>query len=121
MEPSKIRIGAGWVLVVLLAAAFLLSGLGKLTGAAAPMFANWGYPAWFATLIGVLEMAGAIGLLVPRLTRLAILGLTGIMLGAAYTHLSAGEGLQVLRPLIFVALLWAIWWLRQRRSAGLAS
>ena len=81
------------------------------------MFAHWAYPAWFATLIGVLELTGAVGLLIPRTTRYAVLGLTVIMSGAAYTHLANHEGIQVLRPVIFLAVLWAIWWLR-RTSDG---
>lgn len=60
------------------------------------MFAHWAYPAWFATLIGVLELTGAVGLLIPRTTRYAVLGLTVIMSGAAYTHLANHEGIQVL-------------------------
>lgn len=115
MSSAKARRVASWVLAALLAAAYLLSALGKLTGAATEMFAGWGYPAWFATLIGVLELAGAIGLLVPRTTRWAVLGLSGLMLGAAYTHLANAEGLEVLRPLLFLALLWTLWWLRGRQ------
>lgn len=76
------------------------------------MFAHWGYPPWFATLIGVLELAGALGLLIPKATRYAILGLTVIMFGAAYTHLANHEGIQIFRPLIFLAVLWILWWLR---------
>ena len=107
---------SSWVLVALLAAGYLVSALGKLTGAATPMFEGWGYAPWFATLIGVLELSGALGLLIPRLRRAAILGLTGIMIGASYTHITNGEGTQVLRPLIFLALLWAVWWLRRERE-----
>ena len=84
----------------------------RLTGAATQMFEGWGYAPWFATLIGVFEFSGAIGLLIPKLTRYAILGLSGIMIGASYTHIANAEGAQVLRPLIFLALLWTVWWLR---------
>lgn len=108
----------GWVLVVLLAAAYGMAALGKLSGAATEMFAQWGYPAWFAALIGILELVGALGLLIPKTTRYAILGLTGIMLGAAYTHLANGEGMQVLRPLVFLAVLWGVWWLRRLPGIG---
>ena len=116
MSSTKAKTVSSWILVVLLAAAFLLSALGKLTGAATEMFAGWGYAAWFATLIGALELLGAIGLLVPKTTRYAALGLTGIMLGAAYTHWSNGEGLQVLRPTLFLVALWCVWWLRSSKS-----
>ena len=110
----------GWIFAGLLALLFGLAGVGKLAGAQTEMFANWGYPAWFATLIGVLEIAGAIGLLVPRLMRFAILGLTGIMIGAAYTHLAAGEGLAVLRPVIFTGFLWIVWFLRSYSNSTAA-
>jgi len=113
MNPSKAGRIVSWVLVVLLALAYLASAAGKLTGAATDMFAHWGYPAWFATVIGILELTGAIGLLIPRTTRYAVLGLTLLMLGASYTHVSNHEGLQVLRPIIFIALLWTVWWLRR--------
>ena len=102
-----------WVLALLLALAFLAAAAGKLTGAATRMFAYWGYPAWFATLIGMLELAGAIGLLIPKTTRYAAMGLTVIMFGAAYTHLANHEGWQVLRPSIFLVVLWVVWWLRR--------
>ena len=101
------------MLAVLVALAFTASAATKLTGVATPMFTHWGYPAWFATLIGILELTGAVGLLIPRITRYAILGLTVIMFGAAYTHLANHEGIQVLRPVIFLAVLWAIWGLRR--------
>ncbi len=116
MSSTRVRLVIGWILVVLLAAAYGLAALGKLSGAATQMFADWGYPAWFATLIGVLELAGAVGLLIPKTTRPAILGLTAIMLGAVYTHLANGEGMQVLRPAIFLAVLWLVWWLRTPKS-----
>ena len=118
MSSSKGRVIAAWVLVVALAALFMLAALGKLTGAATPMFEAWGYPAWFALLIGVAELAGAIGLLIPRTMRWAILGLGLVMLGAVFTHLANGEGAQVLRPLIFLGGLAAIWLLRPRAAGG---
>jgi putative oxidoreductase len=113
MKLSKVRNIIGWALVVLLALAYLAAAAGKLTGAATQMFAHWGYPAWFAKLIGVLELAGAIGLLIPKTMRYAVLGLIVIMIGAAYTHLANQEGLQILRPTIFLTLLCTVWWLRR--------
>jgi uncharacterized membrane protein YphA (DoxX/SURF4 family) len=115
LNLSKGRTIVSWVLAVLLALAFLASAAGKLTGAATQTFAHWGYPPWFATLIGVFELAGAVGLLIPKTTRYAVLGLTALMFGAAYTHLANHEGIQVLRPAIFLAVLWVLWWLRRTR------
>lgn len=102
----------GWFLTILLTLAFVASAISKLIGIATQMFIHWGYPAWFATVIGGLELLGAIGILIQRLSLYATLVLTVIMLGAAYTHLANHEGLQVLRPIIFIAVLWLSWWLR---------
>lgn len=113
MSQSKVSNIISWVLVVLLALGFLLASLGKLTGAQTSMFEKWGYPAWFAVFIGIAELLGAIGLLIPRLTKFAILGLTSIMIGAAYTHVANNEALQILRPAIFAGLLGAVWGLRK--------
>jgi len=113
MAASRAKTTSSWVLVGLLAAGFFVAALGKFTGSATPMFESWGYAPWFATLIGVLELAGAIGLLIPRLTRCAIVGLLVIMLGAAYTHVANADGAQVLSPFIFLGLLWTVWWLRR--------
>ena len=121
MNTSKVRTIIGWVLAILLALGFFAAAAGKLRGAATPMFVHWGYPAWFATFIGVLELVGGIGLLIPKTTRYAVLGLTMIMIGAAYTHLANHEGLQVLRPAIFLATLWAVWWLRRNPRNGQAT
>ena len=114
MNKTKILYVVSWIFAGLLAILFLLAGVGKLSGGATEMFAKWGYPAWFATFIGLAEAAGAIGLLIPRLTRLAIIGLTLVMFGAAYTHLAAGEGLQVMRPIIFLVLLGLTWFFRSQ-------
>ncbi|MDH3216428.1 MAG: DoxX family protein [Candidatus Krumholzibacteria bacterium] len=113
MSSSPFAKVVAWVLVAVLAGVFLMAALGKLSGAAVEMFASWGYPAWFATLIGVLELVGAGGLLLPKTTRYAVLGLSAIMLGAAYTHLANNEGGQVLRPLMLLTILWVVLWLRR--------
>jgi len=112
METSKVKSITSWVLVALLAMGYLAAAIGKLTGGATAMFVGWGYAPWFAMLIGGLEVIGAIGLLVPKTTRYAVLGLTVIMVGAAYTHITNGEAPQIIRPGIFLALLWTVWWLR---------
>jgi len=102
-----------WACAILLAAGFSLAALPKLMGNAGDIFVHWGYPAWFAPVVGALEMIGVVGLLIPKTTRLAICGLTVIMLGAIYTHWRNGESYELLRPVIYTALLWMIWWFRR--------
>ena len=95
MNKIKIFKVVSWILVVLLATLFGLASIGKLTGSASANFLAWGYPAWFAIVIGIAELVGAIALLVPKTTKLAILGLTAIMFGANYTHLVNQVGSQL--------------------------
>ena len=75
-------------LAIFLALVFVLSGLAKLL--ALPFeteaFARWGYPLWFMYFTGLLEVAGAVGLLLPRLSALASGCLAALMLGAVATH-----------------------------------
>lgn len=92
-----------WVLQVLLAAAFLMAAAGKLGGTAqmVDLFDDVGAGQWLRYLTGSLELAGAIGLLVPRLAGLAALGLVGVMVGAVVTDLFVLEG----NPLPALSLL----------------
>ena len=78
-----------WVLQAGLALQFAGGGLLKLSGAPvmAELFADIGAGQWLRYLVGLLEVAGAVGLLVPRLSGLAALGLAGLMVGAAATNL----------------------------------
>ena len=62
-----------WAAIGLSALAFAAAGVAKLMGV--PMvhasFANMGLPSWFGYFIGICELAGAIGLLIRRLSGLA--------------------------------------------------
>ena len=110
MSQSKGKTITSWILQGVLALLFAAAASGKLTSnpQVSEMFEGWGYPMAFMLLVGVLELAGAIGLLIPRTAGLAAMGLVGMMIGAAVTHLTHAEGMQVLRPLLFMAPLIAI-------------
>ena len=77
-----------WILQILVAVAFIGSGANKFVHLADTVkgFGGMGYPEWFAYLIAGAELLGGLGLLVPRFTRPAALGLMLIMVGAAFTH-----------------------------------
>ena len=113
-----------WVVSILLATMFLFVGGGKLLrpDQAKPMFVHYGYAAWFATFIGTCEVLGAIGLLIPRLAGLASAGLTIIMVGAAYTHVSHQEYRNAITPLVLLVLLIVVAYVRfgQRRNSRAA-
>lgn len=107
MIDSKTKRIAAWGIQILLAALFALAALGKLTRNPQWLsrFRGYGYSAGFCVLIGALEAAGALGLLIPRIAPYAAIGLLGIMSGALYTHLVNHEAPQAWRPLIFMVLL----------------
>lgn len=96
-----------WIISILLAAMFVMSGSGKLInptqlGAA---FANWGYPAWFATVIGIVEVVAGIALLVPHVAFYAAGALAVVMAGAVFTHLkTAGEAPRAAVPAVLLLL-----------------
>ena len=78
-------------LTVLLTFAFLLSGIMKLTGAEVMRegFEGWGfpYPILFMRIVGLCELAGAIGLWLPRFSYAAKICFIILMVGAVLTHL----------------------------------
>ncbi len=103
--PKKVALTVASILVGLL---FLASGVGKLANPAgsAKLFAHFGYPGWFATVIGAVEVLGGVGLIIPRVASVAAGALGVVMLGAAFSHLRAGEWNRVAFTLVlFVGLV----------------
>lgn len=105
-----------WIVQALLAALFLATGTIKLTQPRLKMAA--GPMAWaedvsdsqFRT-IGLLEVLGAIGLILPRalgiaevVVPLAATGLALTMVGAIVTHVRLGETDRLAGPIIVLAL-----------------
>lgn len=88
-----------WILQVLLALAFAAHGWMMLFPSeeiAAQMNAN--LPRWFSLFIGVAEVAAAVGLILPGLTRImpilvvwAAIGIAFIMVSATGYHAMRGE------------------------------
>lgn len=106
-----------WVAQVLLAAAFAFVAAPKLLGdpAAVASFKAIGFGQWFRYLTGACELAGAIGLLIPRLSGLAAIGLVGLMVGATLTNLFLLPGMApvavvtVLLGIVFGLIAWGRW------------
>ena len=85
----RARIITLWLLQVLLAFQFAGGGWLKLSGAPemVEFFDAIGAGQWWRVVVGALELAGAIGLVIPRLAGLAALGLSGLLVGAGATNL----------------------------------
>lgn len=112
-----------WILTVFLAVIYLIAGGTKLAGlpVQADNFARWGYPGWFMYVVGVMEAGGAIVLLIPRLAGLAALLLCGTMVGAALTHLVHGEMTAAPVPLVLLALVALVGYVRREPMLALVS
>jgi len=77
-----------WTLQGILAAAFLAAGLAKLAGVPfmVELFDQIGLGQWFRVATGVVEVTGAVALLIPGLASIGALWLGGTMVGAVATH-----------------------------------
>lgn len=115
-----------WVAQAALAAMFLMAGFMKLTSAPTDMVAMgmlWAENAPVALIrfIGLAEVAGALGLILPaatrimpQLTRLAAAGLAVIMVLAALLHITRGEFEVVPMNIILFALAAFVIWGRTK-------
>ncbi|MGH3778709.1 MAG: DoxX family protein [Pseudonocardiaceae bacterium] len=105
-----------WIVQILLAVLFAFAGFSKLAGIQPEVvgtFTKIGLGQWFRYLTGALELAGAIGLLIPRLCGLAALGLVGVMAGAVVTHLTVLPPVALaLGPAVLGVVLGLIAWRR---------
>ncbi|MEV6517244.1 DoxX family protein [Micromonospora chalcea] len=110
-----------WVLQGFLGVFFIVASAGpKLFGEANAVqsFEDMGAAPWFRYFVGLVELAGGIGLLVPRLAGLAAVGLALLMIGAAVTQAFILDGgALVLTPVVLFVLFVFIAWGR-RDSIG---
>jgi uncharacterized membrane protein YphA (DoxX/SURF4 family) len=98
-----------WTIQVLLALVFLFAGSIKLLTPIDVLLAQMALPlpGWFVQFIGVAEVAGALGLILPglfrirrNLTPLAACGLTLIMIGATIITAITMDVVSALFPLL---------------------
>jgi uncharacterized membrane protein YphA (DoxX/SURF4 family) len=104
-----------WIVQILLALAFVAAGFMKLTAPveqlAQTMIWVSDVPVWLVRFIGLAELAGGLGLILPALTRiqpqltpLAAAGLALDMFLAAIFHLTRGEFGFIVPNLVLLAL-----------------
>lgn len=106
-----------WAASVVVALGIGLAGIAKFVGPGhwQELFRSWGYPQWFSLVVGALEIAGGIALLIPRLALYGALVLGAVMLGAMGTlliHPTAHFGITM--PTIYLILIIAIATMRLR-------
>ena len=112
-----------WILQIVLAAAFALAGIGKLTQPKEKLQDRMGWVEDYSQrtirMIGALEVLAAIGLILPAatgilpwLTPLAALGLVVIMLLAIPVHLRRHETQNVVVNVVLALLAAFVAWQR---------
>jgi uncharacterized membrane protein YphA (DoxX/SURF4 family) len=113
-----------WILAVLLAVVFVFAGGAKLLGAPAMVqeFAQIGIGQWFRYFTGILEVTGAIGVVIPKYRFGAALQIAVVMVGATAAniwvlHLPPLAGLTT----FLLAAALALAWLRRPRGTVAAS
>ncbi len=112
--PSKVRIIGAWVAQGLLAAAFLAAGGAKLAGVPVmiQIFDQIGFGQWFRIVTGLVEVAGAVALLVPGFAAFGAAWLGATMFFAVLTHLFILPG-SAMPALILLTLNALVVWLRR--------
>ena len=97
-----------WACAIFLAVAFVFAGFLKLQGPSAiqwsERFVHWGYPANAHYVVGVLEILGGLGVLIPKWRRAAAAILVALMIGALGTHAVHTEFPRLIPPLVLGGL-----------------
>jgi putative oxidoreductase len=111
-----------WALQILMGVFFIVaSAAPKFAGEAyaVQIFTEIGAGQWFRYLVGAIELAGGIGLMVPRLAGPAAVGLMGLMIGAGYTQAVVLDApVMVTTPAILFVLAAVVAWGRRESIAA---
>ena len=107
-----------WILAGILALAFFGAGITKLLGVEMQIknFESWGYPLWLRFPVGLIEIAFAIGLLIPGFRRITIYGIFIWTIVAVITHLQAGQANIIAGPIFFSVCATAILFLTRENK-----
>jgi uncharacterized membrane protein YphA (DoxX/SURF4 family) len=108
------------VTTVLIATAFLITGIGNLIpfDHIAQDMAHLGYPVYFLKIIGIWKILGALAIVLPKMSRIKEWAYAGMMLdltGASLSRLAVNDGfLLVFIPLGIAVLVTVNYRLRLR-------
>lgn len=112
------RLAGYWVATVLFCLALGAGGVANLVKAEPQrvVMESLGYPLYMMTILGAFKVLGVIALLVPGFARLkewAYAGFTFDLIGAAASHILAGDPVtSALPPLVLMLVGAASYWLR---------
>jgi len=112
-----------WGVQILLAAFFVFAAVPKLGEAqsSVAIFGQIGVGQWLRYLVGAAELAGAIGLLIPRLAGLAAAGLAADMAGATIINIAVLHSAAVAMTVPLCAVFTLVAWRRWEQTISLTS
>jgi putative oxidoreductase len=99
------------VLQSLLLLAFLMAGMGKVAGSKMHVegFNQWGLPQWFRVVTGIVELVGAVALIIGfwehswAAVGALLLGVTAI--GGVLTHIRVKDSFKQMFPIVLLGIL----------------
>jgi putative oxidoreductase len=100
-----------YVLQGILALMFLMAGFGKVTGSKMHVeaFTHWKLPQWFRVVTGLVELAGAVllivGYWVPSSAKAGALLLAVTGIGGILTHIRVKDSFKDTAMILFLAIL----------------
>jgi len=118
MKKQTLKTVAYWIATLLGPTSFVIGGVLSLRQSPEVVAGvqHLGYPLYFATLLGVWKLLGAIVITAPGLPRVkewAYAGFVFDLTAAAVSHAAVGDSRgDIAAPLVFLALVAASWALR---------
>ncbi|MEC0204683.1 DoxX family protein [Paenibacillus lautus] len=100
-----------YILQGILALMFLMAGFGKVTGSKMHVegFKHWGLPQWFRIVTGIVELAGAVLIIIGYWSPISamvgslLLGITGV--GGILTHIRVKDSFKDTAMILFLGVL----------------
>lgn len=101
---------AYWIVTVIMSALILLGAIIDVikSDETVAFIKHLGYPEYFIRFIGVLKILGIVAILIPiskRIKEWAYAGLVFDIVGAIFSHLSSGDGIEAWLPATIAILL----------------
>ncbi len=103
----------GWLLTAMVSFMLGMSGISKVIGTEEMVnnFTTMNLLPYLA-LLGVVEVAGVVLLIIPKMSKYGAVLLSSFLSGAVAIHLSMMGGAGVLVPIILGIMVWAAYYLR---------
>ena len=117
--PNRTAALTKWLLRLAVSVAFIGFGVEKFREPFwVHFFARLGFGQWFRYVTGVIEIVGAVLVVVPGLTLVGLAMLACTMVGAAIAWVRVGSPGDATVPAIVLVMLVAIGWSEYNRAGG---